>query len=766
MQDDEFIKALRATFNVEADEHLQTISSSLLELEKSPTPVPPLPVIETIYREVHTLKGAARAVDLNDVESICQALEGIFAGWKRESTIVAAKAFDTIHLALDSIRTLIDSQEAQPGAQRDRAKLIQDLRRLQLPTLASTSQAMPVVDQTTFVEAGIGPPAPPRQSRSGDSEKVIVADTVRISAAKLSSQLLQAEEMLAVKILTAERATRVREIAAECAQWDKHWAKVSADARMFGQTIERNGDGEPCPISIAAFASLSNFLGWNISYIRSLESKLADLAAQAERDRHAVAKRVDDLVEDSKKLLMLPFSSLAAVFPKLVRDLSRQQGKEAELVIEGGNVEIDKRILEEMKDALIHVLRNCIDHGVESPAVRGRLGKPARATISVSVAQVDGNKVEILVTDDGAGVELDRVKSFAVRRGLLTEAAAGALSDADALELVFHSDVSTSPTVTAISGRGLGMAIVRSKAEKLGGGAWIESKRHIGTTLRVLLPLSISTLRGIFVKVSGHAYIVPTLSVERVLRVRPQDIQMVEDRETLSLEGSVILLARLDAVLGVTTNPIVDGAPFPVVVLSLAGQRTAFVVEEVLCEAEVLIKFFRKPLVRVRNIVGATIHASGQAVPVLNVADLMKSARLRGTARMRSAALAPQLKGPSKKILVAEDSVTSRMLIKGILEAAGYTVRTAVDGMDAFTILREDQFDLLVSDVEMPRMSGLDLTSRIRSDKHLTGLPVILITALDALEHRESGLRMGANAYIVKSNLDQSDLLAAVKRLA
>ncbi len=480
------------------------------------------------------------------------------------------------------------------------------------------------------------------------------------------------------------------------------------------QALERKGESEVQEGTPMVSSSLAEFLDWNSDYLRAMESKLLSLSVQAERDRHSVAKHVDDLLDESKKLRMLPFSTVSGVFPKLIRDLCRDQNKEADVTINGNETEIDKRILEEMKDALIHVLRNCVDHGVESPAERTAHNKPPRAAIQITVSPVDGSKVEILVTDDGTGVDVERVKQSAVRLGIISQSDARAMSERDALTLVFHSEVSTTQAVTAISGRGLGMAIVRAKTEKLGGRVTIDSKRHVGTTLRIVLPLKLATFRGVVVSAAGCVCVLPTQNVERVLRVKPSDIQTIENRESISLEGRVVSLVRLDAVLDLPPGPRRqdDAAPIPVVVLHSADQRIAFAVDEVLREEEVLVKPLRRPLGRVRNIAGATALESGKPVPILNVTDLIKSARTRGgTAPAPSPPAKPA--EAQKRILVVEDSITSRMLVKGILESAGYQVQIAVDGVDAFTMLREHQFDLVVSDVEMPRMDGVDLAGRI-----------------------------------------------------
>jgi two-component system chemotaxis sensor kinase CheA len=460
---------------------------------------------------------------------------------------------------------------------------------------------------------------------------------------------------------------------------------------------------------------------------------------------------------------MAPLGRQGAFFAKAVRDLCYDQGKEAELILRGEQVEMDKRILDEMKDPLTHILRNCVDHGVQSPERRKASGKPERATITLAITQLPGNKLEIAVSDDGAGIDPRNVRESAIQRGLVSPEEAERMSEAEALGLIFRAEVSTSPMITEISGRGLGLAIVRERAEKLGGRVTVESQAGVGTTFRITLPAILATFRGILVETAGRLFVLPTAHVERVGRFTPDEVATVGNRETLSLDGAALALVWLDAVLQLENRKQERPGKETFVVVRIGDDRIVFIVDAVRGEQEVLVKKFRKPLSRVRNIAGATILASGEIAPILNAADLLKSAR-RQDGGARPAAPTSPVAAQQKAILVAEDSITSRMLIRGILESAGYRVKTAVDGMDALTALRTDRFDLVVSDVEMPRLNGFDLTARIRADKKLAELPVVLVTALETREDRERGVDVGANAYIIKSSFDQSNLLEAVRR--
>lgn len=744
-REQEFLQSLRATFRVEAGEHLQVITTGLFELEKAKSPERRRPVIEEIFRAAHSLKGASRAVNFTDIESSCQLLEELFAAWKRGEKEPVAEALDGAHRVIDRITAALLPMANTPAPTP--------------PTPPPSQVAQPKREPTPQT-----PPPPIAVVARPVTPSSTDGETVRVPLSTLDSRLLEAEELLSAKLFTAERASELGSLAAGFEPWHKAWAKAQHNARMIRTRNARHTNGTESHEEIDC---LVDFLEWNSEYVRGLENRIAALRRAADQDRFSLGKLVDDVLENAKKLVMLPLATLGSLLPKVVRDLSRDQGKEAELVLRGEDVKIDKRILDEMKDPLVHLLRNCVDHGVEMPEDRRRAGKPERATIMLIVSSIDGNHIEILVSDDGRGIDVSHVKNAAIRQGLMGTDHAQVLSDSAALALIFEPDLSTSPIITQVSGRGLGLAIVREKTERLGGRVTVDSAPGAGTSIRITLPLTLATFRGVLVQAEQRCFVIPTAQVERVARFKPEDVQTVEGRETLALYGRALSLVRLGDVLKLPPAQRPADAPPPssLLVLGSGEQRMAVVVDAIVDEREVLLKPLRKPLSRVRNVLGATVLGNGDVAPVLNVSDLLKSARSAGSP-VRALTSAPTLAAEAKRILVAEDSITSRMLLKGILESAGYRVKTAVDGMEAFTVLRTEDFDALVSDVEMPRLNGFDLTARIRADRKLAELPVVLVTALESREHRERGVDVGANAYLVKSALDQTNLLEALRRLA
>jgi two-component system chemotaxis sensor kinase CheA len=758
---DDFLKRLLATYRLEADEHIQAMSSGLVELEKMAAGERRSEAIERIYREAHSLKGAARAVNLGETESVCHALESVFAGLKSNRVAATPTLFDLLHQTLEALGGLLASAgQVKAGARKQPVAAL--IRRLE-----DALQDAPAVAQGAHASLAAAPTEPGASPVTGAEPPSSTrgAETIRVRTAKLDSVMRQAEELLAPRLAAGERARELRELGTTLAAWEKEFARIRPAMRVVERSL-----GQPKGTTGAAMAQreltqLLEYLDAESARMKRLEERLAKLDGSAMHDHRALSTMVDKLLHDVKEMHMLPFSSLLEAFPRLARELARQQGKQVELVIRGDEIEIDRRILEQIKDPLNHLFRNCVDHGVEQPAVREQKGKPAQSTLTITVAHKDGNKVEIVVADDGAGIDVAKVKAAAGRLGVVSAEELEEWDDREALALVFQSGVSTSPLVTELSGRGVGLAIVRETVERLGGTVALETHPGRGTSFRIVLPLTLATFRGVLVRAGNRTFIIPASRVERVARVMAKDIRTVENRETIALDGRALSLARLSDALEIARAP--DGAAesAQVVVLGLGVDRIAFRVDAVLGEQEVLVKGLGRQLARVRNLSGASVLGTGEVVPVLNVPDLMRSASRPAATRLAGVAVDPREPVPKRSILVAEDSITSRALIKNILESAGYRVTTAVDGVEAYSALKTGAFDLVVSDVEMPRMDGFDLTAKLRSDNRFANMPIVLVTALDSREHRERGIDVGANAYIVKRSFDQGNLLEIIRRL-
>lgn len=705
--DEEFLEKLFETFRVEAEEHLRAITVTLTGLEQSPEPARQAQLVETLFREVHSLKGAARSVNQSDLEKACQALENVCVEIKAGAIALTRDLFDQLHRSVDLLASLVHEKRKQPTA------------------------TQPALELVRF---------------KADAS----AKTVRIPAGRLNAILLQSEEMRSVSLGMGQCARELRALGESVAASRKEWENERPELRPF---------------------------------FRELSGGISGAVKSVEHERRAFSGMLETLLDDVRKALMLPASSLLEVFPKLVRDLSGERGKRVELAVSGGEVEIDRRILEELKDPLMHLARNAIDHAVEKPEARQSAGKPPAARLEIAVSAKSGDQVEVVVRDDGAGVDRRALVKSAVKAGLLSlekAQAPGELSEQEVFSLMFRSGVSTAPVVTDLSGRGLGLAIVQEKVERLGGAITVESREGLGTAFRIALPTTLATFRGILVESRGRAFVVPTANVERVLRVEREDVKTVEGRDTIPFDGKAVAFAglgetlRLPAAVSSADSAAAAGPAHALAMVLRAGQwRIAFGIDGIRGEQDILVKQLGPQLKSAPGLYGATVLGDGSIVPILHVPNLMESAAV---APFESAVTMPPqsargdsglIAGSDKRrsVLVVEDSVTSRTLLKNILEAAGFSVKTAVDGLDALATLRTEPFDLVVSDIDMPRMDGLALTSKIRGEEALARIPVVLVTASETRETRERGIEAGANAYVVKSRFDQGNLVEIARRL-
>ncbi len=774
----DFHKRLIATFLIEAREHVQALGAGLLELQAGGSREVQLPRIETLFREAHSLKGAARAVNASDIEQLCQAIEHTFGALKSGKQVLTTEAIEELHRSVTALGQRVEALEgagAPPAIPPAAAAPAVPVPALAVAATAATAlvPAVPAAPAVAAVKLAGSEPPPPSPPPAGEpaprSSAAVIrsesADTVRIATRKLDAIFLQAEELLGVKLAWAERTLELRALAGIVAERERLSAETAPLVRSLREYFTATPGGSGAGgVSAEQTSRLLGLLDQDREHAEAVSTHLAEFARSMAADRRRFDTQLERLLEDTKRTLMLPFSTLLAGFPKMVHDLARDAGKDIAFELRGADTEIDKRILERIKDALVHVVRNSIDHGVELPAERSRRGKASRARMSLAVTQA-GGKVDIRVTDDGAGIDGAAVKAAAVQAGAMTAAEAEALSDREAVQLVFRSGVTTRQEVTALSGRGLGMAIVQESVVMLGGTVSLESTVGVGTTVQLSLPLTLATLRGTLVRVASRDFVIPTANVVRVVRVPRASVRRVENRDSICLDGTTLSVVRLAAVLGLGSGPLAgaDGAPLTLLVLGHSQACIAFAVDSVVGEQEVLAKPLGRLLPRVRNLAGATVFGTGRVVPILDVADLLESAADRALGSVIEPG--PGQAACAKRLLVVDDSITTRTMVQSILDAAGYDVKTAPDGSVAFNLLRAEPFDLVVSDVEMPRMDGFDLTRRIRAEPTLAELPVVLVTAREASEDRERGVDAGANAYIVKSSFEQGELLDVIQRL-
>ena len=749
-------------FATEAEGRLDTLVDELLELEKGGANPE---VVASLFREAHTIKGGAAVVGMPHVARVAHALEDLLEEVRRERRGVDTALIDAVLGGVDAIRTLIplavagqeheqvafDAEQALriavggPPVVDDRAAA-----GATMPAPATAATAAPDAAVPTPAAAAPSPAASPRSAPGGGRAPDRTASTP--AASPESAPPLPSDS----------------EAAPPTAPAGEHAAgEGSAEAhRAVGSAA---GHTEP------ARATATEMLQIPVHRIDDLVRLIGEASAATLRLGSALLERLErdpsglteyrDLVRSLNQLQelalharMIPVMSLAPRLRRAVRDLARDTGKEVRFETRGEDAEIDRGVLERLADPLLHLVRNAVDHGVESPDERRLHGKPVEGTIRLHAMQL-GSEVVIAVSDDGSGIDVARVREAAGR----TDRSAIEMDDEAALYLIFRSGLTTATKVTDVSGRGVGLDAVRASLNAVRGRIEVRSDPGIGTEFRIAVPITMATLRCLVITAGGQAYAIPLHSVRAVLP--PQPSAQVGGRAMTMLDGRPVPISSLAAVLG-TGN----GAVGPSVVVAGLTRSHAFRVDDLVDQRDVVVKGLGELVPRLPAVAGAGVQPDGSILLVLEAAGLIERARRMDNGdRSQEAAggggheeTVPQR---AASILVVDDALTVRELQRSIFENAGYSVRVAVNGEEALVEISHERPDLVLTDVQMPRMDGFELTEAIRKQPALASLPVIILTSRGSDEDRRRGLDVGADGYIVKSGFDQAALLSAVERL-
>ncbi len=816
---------LLRSFRAELAEHIQTMTAGLLSVEQATAAGGALDqeVLHTTYRAAHSLKGAARAMGVTAVEQIAHAQETILDSLRRGVVTPSTAMFSAFYQSMDAIQAVqaaYEAGETTPPAQALIA--LMELEKIRSTALPPASQPEPAT------VAPVAIPLEPKLSPAVQKAAYATGDeTIRVDVEKLDAMMANLNDLLIARITLEERLGQLIRLRDQINGMQRAWSQM----RMPFNRLERQVDGGLLslhkPISVDAYEPRSNgstvqqmqqnagaaragnqaeYEGEELKrmvevckdvdsllqYLRTSQEQMGAVAGQIETlSRHLAADSahisliIDSMEEDVKRLRLMPFNAITTTFARMVRDLANQEGKEAALTILGGDTEMDKRVLEAMKDPLMHLIRNAVGHGIEPPEQRQAAGKSRTGQITIS-AERAGNEIIVRVSDDGAGLDVESIRKALAK----TVSSKGETIDPDAMseneliESIFSLGISTSPMITDVSGRGVGLNVVRSNVESLHGRLTVSYQQGMGSTFSLFMPLSLTGMLGLLVRAAGQTLAIPIDSIERTLKLEPEDLFVFEGHDAIDYDGRPLPLACLSETLEIHTHAQEAVVPLKesyVVVLSIKerfdqhGQKdekagcVAFVVDQLLGEQEIVIKDLGSPLAHVVGFAGATILGNGEVVLVLNTDELVKMASRQGRRTILDAVQTHSdekaQKGP-KKILVVDDSITTRTLEKNILEAAGYQVCIATDGCEALEMMQAGSLpDLVVTDIVMPRMDGFEMTHRIKSDPQTAHLPVILVTSLESAEDKKRGIEVQADAYIVKSGFDQANLLGTIEQL-
>lgn len=733
-------------FRAELETQSQALTQALLTLEREPTSAPHL---EAAMRAAHSLKGSARIVELMPAVRVAHAMEECLVAAQHGTLRLGRGHIDALLRGVDLLALVADpaadGAEDGPAATQIDGFLAALSEADEPPTAAPPSGdlAAPAVIAPEPARPA-GGSAPPADTTGEGGERMI-----RITAQSMTRLLgLAGESLIEARRLRpfADSLTRLRR---------DHAALARALDGVRASLPPGTEDGPTAQALMLARGALEDSR-------QALEARLAELDALDRRSTD-LANR---LYNETLASRMRPFEDGVRAYARTVRDLAHALGKTARLEIIGGSTGIDRDILDQLDAPLGHLLRNALDHGLETPAARAGAGKPEEGVIRLE-ARHHAGLLQILIADDGAGIDLAGLRHAVVARRLIGADAADGLSEAELLEFLFLPGFSMKEAVSDVSGRGVGLDAVQNMVRQVRGKVRVTTQRGAGTTFLLELPLTLSVIRTLLVEIAGEPYALPLAGLTRTLRVARGEVQLLEGRPHVGLDGQRIGLVTAHELLGLGEAGL-GGEDLSVVVIGSGTGIYGLVVDAFRGERELVVRPLDPRLGKIKDIAAGALMEDGAPVLIVDMDDLLRSAdKLAAAGTVRGLA-GPRGNAPAhrrKRVLVVDDSLTVRELERKLLEHHGYEVEVAVDGMDGWNVVRSESFDLVVTDVDMPRMDGIELVSLMRRDARLRGLPVMIVSYKDREEDRRRGLDAGADYYLTKGSFHDETLIQAVTDL-
>lgn len=655
------------------------------------------PLVHEVLRSAHTLKGSAGLLDLGGIVQVAHRMEAILKEVEEGGRPLTSELIDLLLMSTDALEALVAEAVAGGESQFD---------------VSSTIEAL---------QAG----------RMGERPAITVVPTEKGSAEMVRASVARLEQIgnLIGELLIQRRFLEER---------NRQTQLLHKRQEDFLRRLRKTENQQAA---------------------KEIANDLRRLSLDTDRDLLSLTYLARELQQAAMELRMLPLSTITGDLARMVRDLSRELGKEASLTLRGEEVELDRTMLEAVKPMLLHLLRNSVDHGIETSEERRRAGKGGSGKIEL-IARYERGFAQIILRDDGRGIDPGTVRRVAAERRVMTTEEAENLTDEEAVYLILRPGFTTREFITDVSGRGIGMDVVKASIDRVKGNLSIKSVVGKGTEMHMQLPLSLAVITGLVFECEDQVYAAPLNYISEVLRLTATDILLEGGREVVQTAGKTLPLFSLAEIFGQETTP---SRRMTALVLHFQGRQAAFLVSRSLGVQELVVRGLGSQLKRVDFFSGATILGDGSPALILSVADLFSDGALGAGVRQKT----PQnieIKN-QRQILVVDDSITTRTMERNILEAHGYHVTLAVSGPDALEKLGAATFDLIVSDVEMPGMTGFELTRQIRRNERTRMVPVIIVTSLSSDEDRRRGMEVGAQAYIVKGGFDQGVLLETVETL-
>lgn len=721
-------------FRLDAESQLQALTDGLLALERDATAADRL---EVCMRAAHSLKGAARIVGLEAGVKVTHAMEDCFVAAQIGTVQLSQSHIDVLLRGVDLLSRIAATAEADAAlwAGEKRAQIEEFLAALAAVILKGDAPATELKSVTQ-----------PRAAVPADDQESIDR-VLRVTAANLNRLLgLAGESLVESRWLKpyAQSMLRLKRAHEKAGKSLDHlrdtFAQLEAPSRADAALADARRRLSEC----------HELLSQRLIEIEMFDGRSTDLAHR--------------LYEAVLSCRMRPFADGVRALPRTVRDLGRSLGKQVRLEILGEATQVDRDILEKVDAPLGHLLRNAIDHGIESPEERLAAGKLAEGVVRLE-ARHSAGLLQITASDDGRGVDLAHLRAAIVERKLTTAEIAQQLSETELLEFLFLPGFTLKDTVTEISGRGVGLDVVQNMIKEVRGTIRVSSQPGKGATFQLQLPLTLSVVRTLLVEVAGEPYAFPLAHIVRTLKLPKHQVQIVEGRQYFRFDGRSVGLVRAQQIFG-RGDTNLPGEEFSVLIVGDSRNLYGVIADRFLGERELVVQPLDARFGKIKDIAAGALMEDGLPVLIVDVEDMLHSVgKLVAAGDLsqveRFNAAAPGRKA-AKRVLVAEDSLTVRELERKLLERAGYQVEVAVDGRDAWNMLRTGQFDLLVTDIDMPRMDGIELVAMVKKDPNLKSLPVMIVSYKDREEDRRRGLDAGADYYLTKSSFHDETLLQAV----
>lgn len=722
-------KKLLIVFKTELQEQVQEVVNYVITIEKElQNQISNSENFEAVFRIAHNIKGAARGVGVQSIGDLAHKIESLFAHLQKQELPVSSEIINSVLEALDKMPKILDAFSEKKELNFDVTDLLTRLEKISPLVPGEGAKEKKDIKKSEQHSAALTSSSTPLSPSSLSS---LEDETIRVSLSAIDkiSQLM--EEL------------QVNKIAFEDFQ-----KEITATSALFQKFLLVSQKKIPDPEN--HLIEISKSLYYLNQHMRMQLYHLSTIA--------------NALQEEVRWLRLVPAENLLATLPRYVRDLAQSLNKKVELVIEDHNVKIDKVILEKLKDPLIHLIRNAVDHGIEPLEIRKKLAKSEMGHIKISIHE-EGSQIIIKIYDDGAGIDIKKISDLAEKTQIVNKTELDNLSEDAILNLIFYSGFSTKEIITDISGRGVGLDAVKANVTNLKGQIQVKTELGKGTTFELRLPFSLSSEHGLLIKCNKQLFVIPVYSVLRTLVANQTMIKEVEGIAAILIEGHPIPLYLLSTILNLENPTLANEDQLFLVIIRQNSQAIALQVDEIIGEREIIIKPLNAPFPQIKGISGGTLLERNQIAIVLNPEDLIvKNSYEKKT---KGSAPIPRLNEALEQlhILVVDDSITTRTLQKNLLEAENYKVSVAVNGEEAWNLLQRQKFSLLITDVNMPIMDGFTLTEKVKNSENLQDLPVIIVTSLGSDNEKARGVEVKADAYIVKSEFESDVLLKIIRQL-